>query len=396
MINKKSSQIFEDYQIGDLIGSGRFAEVFRAIKRDLQQDVALKILLPVWYENPTVRGQFMDQAKLIARLHHPRIVEALDLGEENGRLYMAMEYLPLGDLHQWLQSQGKKRPSLLQVVALVEDVAAALDFIHSQKTQGEPLVHGDVKPGNILLTEERESPGRLRAKLSDLGLLAVVQKAVTLSGSSTFPQSSPLYISPEQANDQPPTPFSDQYALGVVAYELLTGQPPFSGASDVTIYRQHKQTQPQPPSALLPHLQHEIDEVLLKTLAKDPSNRYPNCASFSRALRQAVEIAEQKRFTSLMEEARTTLLDGQPEKALPALEEARQIKPDDDEIARLFEQTQKITLAARNYYEATDLLENARKEALELRKETPNYPDQQYLLAELAPKPEFIKILLAT
>jgi serine/threonine protein kinase len=161
----------------------------------------------------------------------------------------------------------------------------------------------------------------------------------------------------------------------VVAYELLTGQPPFSGASDVTIYRPHKQTQPQPPSALLPHLQHEIDEVLLKTLAKDPSNRYPNCASFSRALRQAVEIAEQKRFTSLMEEA-------------------RQIKPDDDEIARLFEQTQKITLAARNYYEATDLLENARKEALELRKETPNYPDQQHLLAELAPKPEFIKILL--
>lgn len=387
MANKKNSQILENYEIGDSIGKGRFAEVFRAVKRDLGQEVALKILLPDWYENDMVRGQFMDQAKLIARLRHPRIVEALDLGEENGRLYMAMEYLPLGDLHQWLQSLDKKRPVLLQVVTLVEDVAAALDFIHSQKSQGEPLVHGDVKPGNILLTEERDSPGRLRAKLSDLGLLTVLQKAVTLSGSSTFPQSSPLYISPEQANDLPPTPFSDQYALGVVAYELLTGQPPFAGGSDVTVYRQHKQTPPQPPSALVPDLPREIDEVLLRTLAKDPAGRYSNCVSFARALRQAVEIAEQKRFAERMAQARESLSEGQSEKALLALEEARQIKPDDGEVKSLFEQAQKTALAARSYQEASDLLDSARIESQKLRAEAPEYPDPQKLLVTFAPPP---------
>jgi len=387
MPDNKTSQIFENYEIRDQIGKGRFAEVFRAVKRDLGQEVALKILLPDWYENATVRGQFMEQAKLIARLRHPRIVEALDLGEENGRLYMAMEYLPLGDLHQWLQSLDKKRPVLLQVVTLVEDVAAALDFIHSQKSQGEPLVHGDVKPGNILLTEERDSPGRLRAKLSDLGLLTVLQKAVTLSGSSTFPQSSPLYISPEQANDLPPTPFSDQYALGVVAYELLTGQPPFAGGSDVTVYRQHKQTQPQPPSALVPDLPREIDEVLLRTLAKDPAGRYSNCVSFARALRQAVEIAEQKRFAERMAQAREALGEGQSEKALLALEEARQIKPDDGEVKSLFEQAQKTALAARSYQEASDLLDSARIESQKLRAEAPDYPDPQKLLTQFAPRP---------
>jgi len=388
MADKKNSQILENYEIGASIGRGRFAEVFRAVKRDLGQEVALKILLPDWYENDMVRGQFMEQAKLIARLRHPRIVEALDLGEENGRLFMAMEYLPKGDLHEWLQSLGNKRPSLLQVVTLVEDVAAALDFIHSQKSQGEPLVHGDVKPGNILLTEERDSPGRLRAKLSDLGLLTVLQKAVTLSGSSLFPQSSPLYISPEQANDLPPTPFSDQYALGVVAYELLTGQPPFAGGSDVTVYRQHKQTLPQPPSALVSDLPREIDEVLLRTLAKDPAGRYSNCASFARALRQAVEIAEQKRFAEKMAQAREALAeDGDSEKALLALEEARQIKPDDGEVKTLLEQAQKTALAARNYQEASDLLESARIESQKLRAEAPDYPDPQKLLTQFAPRP---------
>lgn len=383
----KNPQILENYEIGDLIGKGRFAEVFRAVKRDLGREVALKILLPAWNENAAVRSQFMEQAKLIARLRHPRIVEAMDLGEENGRLFMAMEYLPKGDLHQWLQSFGKKRPSLLQVVILVEDIAKALDFIHSQTESGGTLVHGDVKPGNILLTEERDTPGRLRAKLSDLGLLTVLQKAASMSGSSAFPQSSPLYISPEQADDNSPTPFSDQYALGVVTYELLTGQPPFVGGSDVTIYRHHKQTQPQPPSAHVSQLQREIDEVLLKVLAKDPAMRYPNCTSFARALRQAVEVAEQKRFANLLAQAREALAEGQPEKALPALEEARQIKPDDSEVKNLFEQAQKTALAARNYQEAGELLDSARAEAQKLRAETPDYSDSQKLLATFAPRP---------
>ena len=98
------TQMLENYEIDDLIGKGRFAEVFRALKKDLGREVALKILLPIWYENPSVREQFKVQAKLIAQLKHPRIVEVFDLNDENSRLYMVMEYLHKGDRHQWLQS----------------------------------------------------------------------------------------------------------------------------------------------------------------------------------------------------------------------------------------------------------------------------------------------------
>jgi|GEM_PF-5557290 len=394
MAKKKTPQILENYEISDLIGRGRFAEVFRAIKRDLSREVALKILLPVWNDNEAIRGQFMEQAKLIARLRHPRIVEALDLGEENGRLFMAMEYLPKGNLHEWLKSFGKKRPSLLQVVVLVEDIAAALDFIHSQKISGEDLVHGDVKSDNILLIEERDSPTRLRAKLSDLGLLTVLQKAAIMSGSSAFPQSSPLYISPEQADDKPPTPFSDQYSLGVVTYELLTGQPPFVGGSEVTIYRQHKQTQPQPPSSHVFQLQREIDEVLLKALAKDPSSRYPNCLAFARALRQAVEITNREYLNEMLVEVRTILQsnkskfsthDNKVESIFSRLENTYQSEINDPEIKKILDETKRIVLSRRNYEEAMRFLEFARVETQKLRTEAPNYPDPHKLFPQLVP-----------
>jgi len=182
MANQKDTQPFQNYQVKESLGRGRFAEVFRAVKRDLGREVALKVLLPEWNENAQVREQFITQARLIARLRHPQIVEVLDLGEENGRLYMAMEYLPRGDLSRWLADLGGKPPSLLQVTALVADAAAALDFLHRQQVNGQPLVHGDVKPGNLLLSED--GSGNLRLKACDLGLLTVLQQAATLSVSA--------------------------------------------------------------------------------------------------------------------------------------------------------------------------------------------------------------------
>ena len=156
-----------------------FAEVFSATKRDLGQKVALKILGVEWYDNVAVREQFIEQARSIARLKHPRVVDVLDLGEEKGRMYMALEFLAEGDLRTWLSKFKKKAPPLLQIAIIVEDIAAALDFIHKQEQNGEPVVHGDVKPGNILLERDPHSPERLRAKLSDLGMLYAMQKAAT-------------------------------------------------------------------------------------------------------------------------------------------------------------------------------------------------------------------------
>ncbi|GAB4461277.1 MAG: hypothetical protein Kow0070_18660 [Anaerolineales bacterium] len=385
--DKKNPQRFGEYEILAPLGKGRFAEVFRARKRDLGREVALKILLPVWNDNPAVREQFQQQARLIARLRHPRIVKVFDLGEQEGRLYMAMEYLPRGDAGAWLQSLGKERPSLPQVATLIEDAAAALDFIHHQTGGNGPLAHGDVKPGNLLLSEDRETPGLLRVKLTDLGLLTALQQAATRSASAAYPQSSPFYISPEQASDQPPSPLSDQYSLAVVAYELLTGAPPFSGGSEVTLYRQHTKETPAPPSSRASGLTPEIDEVLLKALAKDPAARHLDCPTFARALRQAVETAGQKRLAALLDEARAALQNGQPEKALPALDEAARLKPEDAEVKRLLEQSEKAALAKRNYEEAAQLLQAARQEAQALRSEAPAAADPQKLLAALAPLP---------
>ncbi|MBL7164683.1 MAG: serine/threonine protein kinase, partial [Anaerolineales bacterium] len=217
------------YKILEEIGRGGFSVVYKAENVALKKTVAIKMMLPALFHDPESIERFIHEARTVAGLKHAHITRVVDLDEDEGRLFMALEYLPGGDLHSWIETHG--RPSFRQSAGIMYDIAEALDYAH-----GEGVVHGDVKPGNILLNEAG------RAKLTDFGILRAVESSGVTSADMT--RGTPYYVSPEGAEGGRPTPLSDQYALGVVAYELLTGQVPFGGDTPLSIYLKHVREEP--------------------------------------------------------------------------------------------------------------------------------------------------------
>ena len=363
---------FGRYQIIEEIGRGGFSIVYRAENTALKKTVAIKLLLPALFSDPESIERFIREARTAAGLTHENIVRVLDLDEDQSRLYMALEYLEGGDLRQWVETQG--RPNFRQAAALVGDVAAALDYAH-----GKGIVHGDVKPGNILLTAGG------RAKLSDFGVLrAVAQSGVT---SADMTLGTPYYISPEVAEGGRPTPLSDQYALGIVAYELFTGKRPFEGDTPLAIYLKHMREQPILPGRLNPLVTPALEVAILRSLAKDPAQRWPSCGDFARALREAVAATETEQFNALVGKAQAALAAHDPAAARPVLQDALQIMPDDAGARELVKQIEQQEQAQRSYNEAAESLAAARGRAVALRQAASGQPDVEGLLGALAPPP---------
>ena len=298
-----------NYRVLEELGRGGFSIVYRAENVLLKKIVALKLMLPALFADPQSIQRFIQEARTVARLNHPHITRVFDLDEDQGRLFMAVEYMAGGDLHQWLKTHGNL--GFRQIAGLIADIAEALDYAHNQD-----VVHGDVKPANILLTEDGV------AKLSDFGLLKAVESSGVTSADLT--RGTPYYISPEQAEGGPATARSDQYALGVVAYELLTGRVPFEGETPITIYLKHVREAPAPAGQLNPLVTPQLEAVLTRALEKDPAKRYPDCSSFGRALREAIAATEAEQFQGLMQKAQAALADHEAPKARPLIEAALQ------------------------------------------------------------------------
>ena len=363
------------YKIIEEIGRGGFSVVYKAENTALKKTVAVKMMLPALFHDPQSIERFINEARSVAALQHGQITRVLDLDEDEGRLFMALEYLPGGDLQTWMQDHGQ--PPFRQAAGLLGDIAAALDYAHAQG-----VVHGDVKPGNILLTDAAEGAAP-RAKLCDFGILRAVESSGVTSADMT--RGTPYYISPEQAEGSAATPKADQYALGVVAYELLTGQVPFGGDTPLAIYLKHVREAPQPPSALNPLVTPALEAVLLKALAKDPAERYANCQDFAAALRDAVAATEKEQFQSLMAQAQQAIKSHKPETARPLLKAALQILPDDSAARALWDKLEGQERAQRSYDEAAAGLQNAQAQAKKLRAAESAPPDPDGLLDKLAP-----------
>lgn len=386
-MSSQKVNILNDYLLGDQVGEGRFTDVYSAIKRGLGKKVALMVLKPQYGSQMDARDNFIRRARFASKLKHPQIVDVFDVADDSGRLYMAMEFIPQGSLRDWIKKLNGNIMPLHQIAALIDDVAHALNFIHTHKGEdGNLLIHGSVNPGNILLEYDTKIAGKLRAKLSGGGIW---QKSQDKSDTGElFPLENPEYISPEQASDVPLSPYSDQYALGIITYELLTSQTPFHGDSLVTIYRNHKTVSPPSPSTINRSLTREIEEIVLKSLNKDPLDRFENCEQFARALRLAVESTQEKDFVTYLEQARQAVDEVDASTAVIALRNARQIKPNSIEVERLLGQTETLERAAALYKEGCDSFSNASQLAKEIRNSEPNYPDEEGLLANLAPLPD--------
>jgi len=256
------------YQLIHLLGQGHWGSVYLGEHVHLRTQAAIKLLHGPWADRE-VEG-FLGEARTLAHLRHPHIVRVLDFGVQQGTPFLVMEYAPGGTLRQ-LHPQGMRLP-LQTVVAYLKQVASALQYAHAQR-----LIHRDLKPENLLLGPDQQ------IWLSDFGLAIVAHSARSQPVQQTA--GTLAYMAPEQLRGQA-TAASDQYALGVLAYEWLAGERPFSGSS-TQVAVQHTLTSPPPLREKVPTLPSLVEQVVVRALANDPSERFPTVEAFARALEGA-------------------------------------------------------------------------------------------------------------
>lgn len=261
------------YSIEAIIGQGGMGVVLRARDLELLRTVAIKVLHPHLAADRKLLERFRLEAQTAAALRHRNIVAIYDVGHERGSYYLVMEYLEGPALSALIAERGPLPPP--RVLDIAGQVAAALDHIHERG-----LVHRDVKAANILLDQGG------RAVLTDFGLVRAAMKSrVTAPGSLL---GTPEYLAPEQIAGGEAGPWSDLYALGIVAYEMLSAQVPFDMDSTSALLFRVLWQLPAPLSQAAPGLPEAVDGVLAKMLAKQPGDRYPSGQEFVGALRQAL------------------------------------------------------------------------------------------------------------
>ncbi len=283
-------KLIKGYELRERIGAGGFGEVYRAYQPDIGREVAVKVILPQYANQPDFIRRFEAEARIVARLEHPFIVPLYDYWREPGGAYLVMRWLRCS-LRERLQ-QGAL--TLLETARLIDQIAAALTVAHRNG-----VVHRDIKPANILLDDEGN------AYLSDFGIardLVPVGETTPLD----LLASSPAYQSPEQIAAQPVTPGTDIYSLGIVIYEALTGQHPFPGESTSARLRDRQLSEPLPAvHDVRPDLPAEINEVIWQATAKDPAQRYADVISLATAFHHALpgEVSQEENVGALVEDA---------------------------------------------------------------------------------------------
>ncbi len=264
-----------DYEIRRLIGRGGMARVYEGYDSNLERSAAIKVITPQSEDSEEMKQRFFREARAVANLHHPNIVTVYQFGQGENLYYLAMRLLEGQTLLQKLKRlrTQKKFIETNLLLSVVDDVSAALDYAHNKG-----VIHRDVKPSNIMI----ESDGR--AILMDFGLL--MQQGGDNTLGTAF--GTPRYIAPEQAvSSDRAVPQSDIYSLGVIVYEMVTGQTPFDADSAMSLALLHISTPPPPPRSVRPELPESVEQVILKALEKRPEDRWQTATQFAKALREA-------------------------------------------------------------------------------------------------------------
>jgi tRNA A-37 threonylcarbamoyl transferase component Bud32 len=276
-------------RVEKLLAQGGMAEVYLGTHLTLARPVAVKVLHSHVEEEQEMRLRFQREARVVAALRHPNIVQIFDFDTLDGHPYIVMEYLKGPSLAWYLKTlhERNERMQPQHIARLISKLATALDYAH-----GEGVVHRDIKPGNIMLITRAGGSramftDQIEPVITDFGLVRIVHATTqTVSG---LVSGTPAYISPEQAQGLQVDHRTDIYSLGVVLYELLAGRVPFDGETNWTVIYKHIQEAPPP----IPNLHPAIQQVLNRALAKDPDDRYQTCQELARAYMQAIgTIAE--------------------------------------------------------------------------------------------------------
>jgi eukaryotic-like serine/threonine-protein kinase len=281
------------YELEELLGAGGMSSVFKARDTLLERHVALKILHPHFTEDEQYVERFRREARAVASLSHPNIVTILDRGEDEGRQFIVFELVEGRTLAEALHDEG--RLPVRRALEIAIQVARGLGFAHEQG-----LIHRDVKPQNVILN------GDGRAKVTDFGIARSLDvQGVTQSGAVLGTSN---YIAPEQASGRPVDRTTDVYSLGVVLFELLTGEVPFPGESFVAVAMQHVSEPPPSVLEVRPDVPVRVARAVDRALEKDPAERFPTMGAFAAELQACLAELD----SSSDAEAEVTLVRRQP------------------------------------------------------------------------------------
>jgi serine/threonine-protein kinase len=273
--NDLTNQSIAGFSILHRLGVGGMSEVYLAFQESLHRHVALKVMRADFVGSSDHEQRFLQEARAVASLMHPNIVQVYDVGKFESIHYIAQEYVPGSNLHSYIQRRGAL--PLAESLSILSQTTAAL-----QKAASIGLVHRDIKPDNLLLTPDGE------VKVADFGLARARGQSQNLTAVGVT-LGTPLYMSPEQIQGLSVDSRSDLYSLGATAYHMLSGRPPFSGETALALAMQHLQAEPPSLSQLRPDLPPALVAIVHKLLAKSPDERYATASELSRALREVVE-----------------------------------------------------------------------------------------------------------
>ncbi|MCL4875036.1 MAG: protein kinase [Anaerolineae bacterium] len=287
-----TGQSIKGYELKEKIGAGSFGAVYRAYQSQVKREVAVKIVLPQYANHPDFIRRFEAEAQLVARLEHPYITPLYDYWREPNSAFLVMRLFRGGSLREVIQESPL---SLEEVAHVLDQIASALAIAHQNG-----VVHRDLKPANILRDEQGNNYLADFGIAKDIGtstdLAATVQGAVV---------GSPAYLSPEQVKAEPVTPQSDIYSLGIVLYEMLTGEKPFASAGlSALLIKQVSEPLPNIQN-ILPSVPESVNAVIQQATAKDPDARYPNVLKMASAYRKAIALPG-----SPLEAQRSTVFTG--------------------------------------------------------------------------------------
>jgi eukaryotic-like serine/threonine-protein kinase len=286
------------YELGETLGYGGMSEVHRGKDVRLGRDVAVKVLRADLARDPQFQLRFRREAQNAAALNHPAIVAVYDTGEtrtEYGPLpYIVMEYVEGRTLRDIVKTEGPMPPR--RAMEIMADVCAALDFSHRNG-----IIHRDVKPANVMITRTGA------VKVMDFGIARALADGQNVTQTAAVIGTA-QYLSPEQARGEAVDARSDVYATGCVLFELLTGEPPFTGDSPVAVAYQHVREDPRSPSQVNPRINPVLDSIVLKAMSKNPANRYQSAADMRADLVRVLSGQRPSAPAVMTDDERTTIL----------------------------------------------------------------------------------------
>jgi serine/threonine protein kinase len=267
---------FGPYQVVAPLGEGGMAAVYKAFQPAMERYVALKVLPRQMASSPEFIARFKREAHLLAQLQHPHILPVFDYGESDGYTYIVMPFVQSGTLADLLKT---RRVSLPEIYRIISQIGDALGYAHARG-----MIHRDVKPSNVLIDE------RGNCLLTDFGLARMAETGSMLTSSGAI-MGTPAYMSPEQGAGKPVDSRSDIYALGVILFEMVTGQIPYSAETPIAIVFKHIQDPLPSARKYVPNLSESLEMILMKSLAKKADDRYQTADDFVKAIQTEASIS---------------------------------------------------------------------------------------------------------